>query len=153
MNPYRRSARNTASMLLLTPLFGLLIALGATSAGASGSSGSTGGPAGNTGQMPANATTGHAAPATSICPSEWQDNYQCFPCPPDYSGNVNYNNIEGPITEWYSPCTVRVWLHEYTDWSNGNGWAYCMSPESSGDVPSKYQIAENVYVSDNPDNC
>ena len=71
------------------------------------------------------------------------------------STNVNHNGTNGVFNVYYvqNGCFMRVWLHEYADWSAG-GWSYCISPQAYDTaVPAAYQHPLNIYVSSNPDAC
>ena len=67
---------------------------------------------------------------------------------------ANHNGTNGAYNVYYTNnrCGVRVWLHQYTDWSSG-GWSYCLSPGQENTIPSGYQHPYNVYVSDNGSFC
>jgi hypothetical protein len=64
----------------------------------------------------------------------------------------NFNNPVTPITNVGSGCTVRLWLHEYTNYV-GRGWAFCIDPVGGGPIPSQYQDPANIEVSSNTSNC
>jgi hypothetical protein len=51
-----------------------------------------------------------------------------------------------------SDCSTRVWLHQYTNWTN-HGWAYCIDPYGVVSVPAQYSHPQNAYVSGNSANC
>jgi hypothetical protein len=49
---------------------------------------------------------------------------------------------------------VRVWLHQYTDYANGNGWAICVNPDAYGqEIDPDYQHPENIQVTTNTEAC
>ena len=73
------------------------------------------------------------------------------PCTP----GANYNATSGPFNVYVgqNQCTVRVWLHEFTNWEGGNGWAYCISPNTGVLVPGSAVNPNNIYVSTNRSAC
>lgn len=101
-------------------------------------------------------------------PSDWWEScqgvgYACF-----YSSAVgqavsfwqtddppaDYYASEAPYTAFDNFTGYRVWLHEYLDWEGGNGWAYCIDPYAGpASVPSAYQSAGDVYISNNTSAC
>lgn len=49
---------------------------------------------------------------------------------------------------------VRVWLHEYTDYTNGHGWAVCINPGVTGqEIDPADQHPENIQVTTNTETC
>ncbi len=47
-------------------------------------------------------------------------------------------------------CGTRVWLHQF---SNGSGWSYCISPNSSGYIPAYAQFPAQALVTANTAKC
>jgi len=68
---------------------------------------------------------------------------------------ANYNATNGPFNVYVgqNQCTVRVWLHQFTNWEGNNGWAYCISPNTGVLIPSWAVNPNNIYVSTNRSAC
>jgi hypothetical protein len=64
--------------------------------------------------------------------------------------NATYDYPDGPIGVISDHCPYRVWAHEY---ANNTGWTICVSPGTSYNVPSSEEIAGNIQVTENPNNC
>lgn len=72
-----------------------------------------------------------------------------YPCVDD----TNWNYPLVPIDITNNICKARVWLHQRTDWWNG-GWAICINPLAEETyLPSQFEYAQNIYISDNPNLC
>jgi hypothetical protein len=76
--------------------------------------------------------------------------YNCFPYPRDINDPLSY--YDG-LTWADNQCDYRVWLHEYTNYQNNNGWAFCISPGQIVSVEPWYWYPQNIYVSNNPAQC
>ena len=59
----------------------------------------------------------------------------------------------GPMTGIWNACGDRIWVHEYADWGNNNGWAICVSPGHVQPLIGYYAYSTEVYVSNNPAPC
>jgi hypothetical protein len=71
------------------------------------------------------------------------------------SGNYNAGTV---FTVRYNinGCNDRVWLHQYTNYTNGHGWSYCISPAvlwGAKQTPSQYVNPENIQITTNTANC
>ena len=85
-------------------------------------------------------------------------------CTFDGQGNLNnmytcgdggqFNSPNVPLAETINGCGARVWLHQYTyPQYTTTGWAYCVSPGATADIPADYQAAQNLQITANSSAC
>ncbi len=71
-----------------------------------------------------------------------------------YTFPWNFNSLICPPFDQYDSWNpYRIWLHQYTNWGNGHGWAYCLNPYGYGNIPLAYIFPQNIYFSNNGANC
>jgi hypothetical protein len=84
-------------------------------------------------------------------------------CTFDSQGNLNnvyscggdeFNSPNLPVAEVVNGCVGRVWLHEfpYPEFTT-SGWAYCVSPGATVDIPADDDAPQNVQVTTNTSAC
>jgi hypothetical protein len=74
----------------------------------------------------------------------------------DCASNVNVDaNGNSPFNVFSADnnCDVRVWLHQFKNWTN-NGWSFCISPgESIFAINTPTRNPLNIYFSSNTAPC
>jgi hypothetical protein len=50
-------------------------------------------------------------------------------------------------------CQDRVWLHQFVNYGNNHGWAYCISAGANVAVPSQFSNPRNIFISANTAPC
>jgi hypothetical protein len=70
-------------------------------------------------------------------------------CTPPGTHGVESGLLDG-IVAIQNFCGGRLWLHQY---SNGSGWAYCVSPHGYANPPGWAQFPAQLLISQNTAAC